>query len=106
MIKTRLVSLKGRKAVVAAEMWTLAGEQLADATFVPLSSLLPFPSLFSVTSPLTHHLVLFCWPRSAVYVEPRWAPLLKGSGVEELLGKRPDVEVGVKPSVLAVDHGN
>lgn len=42
---------------------------------------------------------------SAVYVEPKWAALLSGSGVEELLGKKPEGitvkdAVGVKPSGL------
>jgi hypothetical protein len=56
-------------------MWTLAGEQLADAT--------------------------------AVFIEPRWAGLLKGSGVEELLGKKPSVEgaLGVQPSALVPLEG-
>ncbi|KAL7412755.1 HotDog domain-containing protein [Mrakia frigida] len=73
VIKTKLVERKGRKAVVAAEMWSLSGDKLADAT--------------------------------AVYVEPKWAALLSGSGVEELLGKKPEGitvkdAVGVKPSGL------
>ncbi|CED82651.1 Uncharacterized conserved protein [Phaffia rhodozyma] len=57
VIRTKLQELKGRKVVVSAEMKSLEGELLADAT--------------------------------AIYIEPKWAPLLANSGVAELLGKNP-----------------
>lgn len=67
VIRTSLSSLKGRKAVIYAEMASAqSGEILADAT--------------------------------AIYIEPKWAKLLVGSGVSELLGQPVGKRSGGSPA--------